>query len=125
MRQILRQKNCCATYANDRATESWCSTTKTFSHTIKQLLHQYHKENELATCHLSLVTCHLSLVTCHLPLATCHLPLVTRQPHLSLATCHFHLPLATCHFHLPLGLGIDLNNKACWKCRRSGLELET
>ena len=33
-----------------RATESLCSTTKTFSHTIKQLLHQYHKI--LALCNI-------------------------------------------------------------------------
>ena len=31
------------TYADGRATESLCSATRTFSHTIKQLLHQYHK----------------------------------------------------------------------------------
>ena len=44
MRQILRQiKFCRATYANGRATESLCSATKAISHTIKQLLHQYHK----------------------------------------------------------------------------------
>ena len=42
MRQILRQKICRVTYAGGRATESLCSA-KTFSHTINQLLHQYHK----------------------------------------------------------------------------------
>ena len=51
MRQILRQKKFChATYADGRATESLCSATKTFSHTIKQLLHQYHKL--LALCNI-------------------------------------------------------------------------
>ena len=40
MRQILREKT---TYADCRATESLCSETKTFSHTIKQLCYQYHK----------------------------------------------------------------------------------
>ena len=34
---------CRATYADGRATESLYGATKTFSHMIKQLLHQYHK----------------------------------------------------------------------------------
>ena len=39
MQQILRRK----VYADGRAKESLCSVTKTFSHTIKQLLYQNHK----------------------------------------------------------------------------------
>ena len=31
------------TYADGGITESLCSATKAFRHTIKQLLHQYHK----------------------------------------------------------------------------------
>ena len=53
MRQILRQKILSRDIADGRATESLCSATKTFSHTIKQLLHQYHKV--LALCKLVLL----------------------------------------------------------------------
>ena len=43
MQHILRPKEFRrTTYADGRATESLGSATKTFSHTIKQLLHQYH-----------------------------------------------------------------------------------
>ena len=41
MRQILQQNFCLTTYADGGTTESLCSVTKAFSHTIKQSLHQY------------------------------------------------------------------------------------
>ena len=44
------KKSCCTAYADGRAKESLCSTTKTFTDTIKQLLHQYHKI--LALCNI-------------------------------------------------------------------------
>ena len=34
---------CGATYTDGHVTESLCRATKTFSHAIKQFLHQYHK----------------------------------------------------------------------------------
>ena len=48
---VFATKNICrATYDDCRATESLYSATKNFSHTIKQLLHQYHKT--LALCNI-------------------------------------------------------------------------
>ena len=48
---IVCNKNICrATYDDCRATESLRTVTKNFSHTIKQLFHQYHKI--LALCNI-------------------------------------------------------------------------
>ena len=40
---MMQQIFCRTTHADGRETESLCSATKTFSHTIKQLLYQYNK----------------------------------------------------------------------------------
>ena len=42
MQQILQQNFCLMLYADCRTTETLCSATEAFSHTIKHLLHQYH-----------------------------------------------------------------------------------
>ena len=48
---FVTKQFCRTAYTDDRAKESLSSATKTFSHTIKQLLHQYHKI--LAWCNIA------------------------------------------------------------------------